>query len=660
MRNLAAAFLSLIQTPCIGFPLTLALGVSLVWIRRRARYKANMLSTLVIEARGRLYKRRHFLDTLEFIRDNLYYPSTYSVMVPLCLVVLVVCFEAWTTRKLDLEDSHRLSSLIAVEGGLAAVVFPLAIFLIELTGERSETGIKKSEVVLRESFLFPTVMFVLFCLLGFSVLTKVAAGWILIVLTALGSAWVLFKVIRLLLDDHRVIASGRQVLKDKVRRSIHLAIDERIGNNILMMKLKELGVSPGFFGIDDERDDLCVFRASKGGMVSDVNLERLREFVGEIPVRQVLPKPGEIPAEEEFQDGTGRPEIQFTVRRGVRVAEGESAILAVKKTGEVEKLDQRMLAGIAGEVIEVGAGETYEEVLRAELSRLKDFTLAAIEEKKTGSLRVAIDHYVAVTEAFLEELERCQGVYSSKAAAEELGNIFGRWDEIEDAARDIYEFLERAVSTGNTETAKLVAFLPTKICTRAVKHRDHYLFQRFAGFARYIYEQSRCVADSRLQGFLSDRATQYLKELAEFHIEPQLRRKNHDQDVILDYGDFALELLVVFQSLLKSALDAADQTALDALLAEFREIFQRYLPAQETKNLAYYDEILGQPTLSEVQREGMKSDRERQKSREEVQRRITERKGQIIFGLSSWAVRRWEADPSASNSRLLLTLLNAL
>jgi hypothetical protein len=344
----------------------------------------------------------------------------------------------------------------------------------------------------------------------------------------------------------------------------------------------------------------------------------------------------------------------------VRVTEDESVVLAVKKTDEVEKLDQRSLAAIANEVIEVGSDESYEEVLSAELSRLKDFTLAAIEDRKTGLLKIATDHYVAVTEAFLEELERCHGIYSSKAATEELGNIFGRWDEIEDTARDIYEFLERAVASENTDIARLVAFLPTAICARAVKYRDHYLFQRFAGFANYLYQHSRSVEAPRLREFLSDRATRYLKELADYHIEPQLRRKRLAPDILSDYGDFALELLVVFQSLMKVALDTSDQAALGKLLSEFREIFERYAPDEETSNLTYYDAVLAQPNLSDAQRKDMQAARERQKSREEVQGRIRGRKNQIVFGLSSWAYRRWEAAPSDISRGLLVTLLNAL
>ena len=488
-HNSMTSILGFAQDPLFGLPAVFVLSAVLYRVHRRTKRKAGMLLTLVFEAKQNLFKKPGLIERIKRARDMLYYPSSASVLVPLALVGVVAGIEFLITNRLDLEDRNRLSNLIAVEAGLTAIIFPLAIFIIELTGERSETGVRKSEVVLRESFLFPTVMFVLFSLLAFSFLTKIIAGWSLIILTTGGSVWVLFQIVRLLLDDHRVLVSGRQVLKDKVRRSVHLAIDERIGNNILLAKLKDLGVSPGFFGFDDDREDVVVFRSSKVGTVADVDLGRLREFVQDIPLKAMIPEPGA--AVSEFKpkagDQSGRAEIYFTVQIGRRVSEEDGVVLAVKKTAEVQKKDLRNLAAAANEIVDIRPVENYEQVLRAELNRLKDFTLTAIEEKKTGLLRVAMEHYVAVAEAFLEELARCSGNYSSKVATEELGNIFGRWDEIEDTARDVYEFLERAVVSKNADSVRQVAFLPTAICSRAIKFRDHYLFQRFSGYATILY-----------------------------------------------------------------------------------------------------------------------------------------------------------------------------
>lgn len=170
---------------------------------------------------------------LSLFISQLYYPTASKFIF--LIITLIAIFGIgnkclWTPY----ENAEFYRSLVPIQTGVVALIFPIMIFIIGFSGNKLASGVNLSEVLLRESFLFPVGVIGLFFLVNliWARSSYVVVGQI--VLSALMYAVVLFRIIRILLNDKRLLEKSKELLKDKLRRSIEKTIEERLGNNILI------------------------------------------------------------------------------------------------------------------------------------------------------------------------------------------------------------------------------------------------------------------------------------------------------------------------------------------------------------------------------------------------------------------------------------------
>lgn len=589
----------------------------------------------------------------------LYYPSEWSVAVPCALVGVSVLLLDWWARTNNC-DSNTLANLIALESGLTTIIFPLILFIIESTGDRSEIGVKKSEVILKDSFLFPVAISALAALFGFAFIKTQAAAIAILILTTGTSMFALYRIVKLLLDDYRLTIAGRELLKDKVRRSIDKAIKERLANNILAKQQDALGIK--FFSLGREEDDSAlVFDTDRRGEVVDVDLGILREFATLVQ-RFYAPAIGTpaAPEAEVSEDSRSRedaPVVYFLGRPGAVISDRRRGVLAVDKLPGLQAGQQKALAELARRAVITGESENFAKVLRTEVNKLKSFMLSAIAERHTGSIEIAVEHYKAIAEAFLEELAKINSTYSSERAREEISSLMGGWSEVDFLDEDVHEFISRAAETDSVDVIHEVSYLPVTIAITALKTGDHYVFRRFIKYCKDFYLTAYQVPEGRVRGFLLDRSRRNLREVSDYFIEPELLRKKIEVERLESYRDFALEVLLVFQSLAKAAMDRRDVAGLPAIVGDINSLLTRFHPDSGTHALYYIDAALASQDISEARRAELTRIRPLQAAREDAARAIRLRKRQILFGLAAWGLKQFERQPADT---AVIAMLNFL
>jgi len=332
------------------FGIAVALACALVYIRRQKKVKEGRLSALVDAARKRMVAELPFYTRALKALHSLYYPSTASLAAPCVLVACLVLVDRIASFWIGSADLARLANLIAVEAGLTTIVFPLIVFIIETTGDRSEMAVKKSEVLLKESFLFPVTICALAALAGFSLIRTKYMAFGLLALTTGTSMWTLYQIVRLLLNDYWLMISGRRLLQDKVRRSIWHAINERLGNNILGEKLKEMNVKFYSFGFSDDREAAKTFRSDGKGYVADVDFNRLMEFIAELPAARPGADISDRTRSKADIEEKG-PTIYFAARLGAALNESHNAVVSVERFPEIGEAQQKVLESIAKQIV---------------------------------------------------------------------------------------------------------------------------------------------------------------------------------------------------------------------------------------------------------------------------------------------------------------------
>jgi hypothetical protein len=132
------------------------------------------------------------------------------------------------------------STLWQVQAGIAGAALPFLLLVIEFSKDESYATLRSSEVLIRQTFIFPVT-----CLaLGGAIKIGVDTVWyatpgmfgvdlVIFVLTVGGTLYAYAKAMQLMSSRTRMRREALGVLKDRLAVSIDASIDGRIGNNVL-------------------------------------------------------------------------------------------------------------------------------------------------------------------------------------------------------------------------------------------------------------------------------------------------------------------------------------------------------------------------------------------------------------------------------------------
>mgnify|MGYP001561337263 CR=1 FL=1 len=597
--------------------------------------------------------------------SQLYLPSKPSALV-LLFISVVMFFVARMkipnalmgvigSEEISFLQGNHYQNLIAISAGIGTVIFALIIFIAE--GLRDDT--ERARVLLKESWLYPLSALGIITLLVF-VWGNVTFGSVLVVvLFATFAIFSISRIIRILLNRSLFLKKEQELFKDRVKRSIGEALRLRVGNNIYLKNLEEDGFNIDYSIFSEDKEEYLTINLTELGIITDINFceldflfNRLEEFANNNDLsfklkeasRSVDQKSLEVDTDfSETETKKKSPSKGYLLKKLGDELNGErqEVLIIPKKIIDSEKTENE-ITKLAKAVFEVTSkpSESLNEQLRDELNRKKDSAIESLRTGKTGKLQEVADLYISVAESFLEIIKEIGGGYSQAEARKERGAIIGGWDEVRWISRDLYSLLNEAVKTENKEAISILSYIPIAISIKAIKSSDHFVFQEFVRFQVTLYVLSTEVKDQKIKDFLLDRSWRYLKEMADFYIESELDKPKRTPEELKRYIDFGVDIMQIFQGLLKESFSRDDTQSFDLFIKAVSKLFDRFKPSETYPSAEDYEGFLKRENIGSTEKEEIKNKQARQQVLEDLEKSITKRKSEMLFGISAWVLAK--------------------
>jgi hypothetical protein len=593
--------------------------------------------------------------------EQIYLPSWQSVVTVLffgAVLFLLAHVEKFRPffSSLPFQNSDHYQNLIAIHAGIGTIIFALLIFVAESL--RDDETKDRARVLLRESFLFPLsvaeiVGFFIFVWGDVNVWATVPL--IVVAILTIASLW---RLLLVLLSKARFSKKRLQLLKDRVRKSINLAIVERFGNTILLNSLgegkTELKYYP--FSLDDENSTHHVFYADRIGVVTNIRLDKLDKFA-KLVEKNANEKGFSFyedkvkPVSKEATSGAGISEGEVTKlvhadhqylskKFKDTVDEDSQVLLAVDKRCVTDQTVIKELSTLAREIFTIKKEDNFSEEIKLEINGLTDQFIAAIEAKKIGKIEELAKTYFGLADSFLEAINACGGGYNYEQARKERGAFFGGWNEVRWLSDSIREILVKATQTHDREIIREVAYMPVHIATKAIKLGDQYVYQEFLTFPPFLYWLSNKEQQEDVKELMIDRSWRHLKEMSDYYIEHELKRKARDVQTIEKYKEYTIPIFTAFQNLLKAAFDKRQIDDFSEFIGKFSSLYGdleedfRFPRAEHLR----FDLERTSDSRSKVE---LEKKIEIQEARESAAKDIKERKNQVIFGITAWIFEQY-------------------
>lgn len=599
---------------------------------------------------------------------RLYYPSFKSFFVIFIIVVffsllaylkqILYCFgcqniDFFLFKSLSV-DSNYYQNLIAIHAGIGAIIFALVIFIAESL--RDDEAKDKARVLLKESYLFPLAVAEILIFFIFIWGDVTLLSIIPVILMGLFTILSLSRMISVLLSRYRFAQKRAQLLREQIDKSIDLAIDERIGNNILFSKLDGKKIKLKFypFSIDNVQNYYC-FYSEKIGIVSDINLKKLEE-IARIIDEEARGKGFSFSEEKDIKvevDGGNEVQIPKTMDMKINnnryllkkfhdsVDKERNMLICIDKNliKDNQKIDE--LESLVGSAFVIKPTNNFDEEIRREIFGVKDQFITGILNKHIGKVDELIELYVNLADGFLEHMAKCGGVYSAEQAREERQSLFLGWEQVKWLSTDIRELYEEAMKSKDRNIMGKVGYLPFQIARRSIEMHDHYLFQEFIWFAELLYEYAVKESEADIKYFLVDRTWRWPKEICLFDIESKLLKENLNIQELQSLKDYAIHVFIIFQNLLKRSFDSKDINSFELFLKATQELFSRYKPSNSSRNTETIRCQLDNLSLSAKERSELEGASEDQSFNGSIQKQIEMKRNQMVFGLASWILDQY-------------------
>lgn len=633
-------------------------------------YKQLQEESLVYRANKEI--KKHLEDkTLGLKRwiEQLYYPSWVSVMTVVVATAILFCLAHITIphmQMLSFDDSNHFQNLIAIHSGIGAVIFALLIFVAESL--RDDDTKDRARVLLRESFLFPLtvleiLVFFVFCWWDVNALSLLSV--ILVAVLTIASLW---RLLAVLLNKSKFNAKRLGLLQDRINQEIDSAVEERYANNILLQGLGEekieLNYNPFTFE-GEEVNGRYLFNSEKSGTITDIRLDKLREFADILEIeankkgfsfyKNKVKKGNETAGVEGVVAQTSITSLQQKDKEYLHkkyhdaVEEEHKLLMSVDSSVVNDPIVLAKLAKLVKDIFVIKQIDNFSEEIRLDIAGLRDQFIAAIVEEKNGKVEDLAKMYISLAENFLKAISKHGGGYSYEQAKKERGDWFGGWNEIKWLVDDITEIYRKAVKSGDHTIIRTVAYLPIAIAIRAINYGDQYVYQEFLRFPAMLYWLSLNEQNPDLKKFMVDRSWRHLKEMSDYYIENQLRRKASKPEEIEKYAEFATPLFGAFQNLMKTAFEKKDTQAFNEFLDSFTKMYERFesdqgFTSEHIRNqIQWTDDPEGKKILEEKLA--------LQVARDKVSEDIERKKRQVIFGLCAFILDKYKLNPSDTDLR---------
>ncbi|RYE08105.1 MAG: hypothetical protein EOP22_14975 [Hyphomicrobiales bacterium] len=496
----------------------------------------------------------------------------------------------------SIEDQDgRVSSLVTgAFGALAVVVIALVVLVAESI--RDDTDQERKRILLRLSLLWPLGLLATLIPIGF---LWISTSRIVIVMELVVAGLTIYAFSRLIANLLNPVLRERQrvaFLEGRVRNIVRQSARERIANNVLAetvgstKPVSTFTLASSRSWIESDSQSLIFIDAPKSGRLVDVQLEELKKLGDRIdwitrthfgvslletgPTRPLAALVGSaVPRPYEFKKAYFLKRFGDEVPdRSLFVPDGRT-ILAFP--AEIAQRPDAMaeIETSLPHIFRFSAEEASSTIFRRELQATKDEMVSAISAQAVSKVDELRTVYLKVAEQFLETLGELGGGYSADQARHERSALSGEWDEVGWLRTDISELAAVALRSDSTTIAGKVGYLPFAIATRAVRARDHLLFQQFLSFATHEYFLARQIQNPHVRSFMLERTWRWTTEVADFFVEKLITSQESTIDDVNNGMEFALHVIRTFQDLLKEAGDHDDPAYFDDVFTQFSGVF---------------------------------------------------------------------------------------
>jgi len=219
-----------------------------------------------------------------------------------------------------------------------------------------------------------------------------------------------------------------------------------------------------------------------------------------------------------------------------------------------------MLCRVAASIercFDIGTERSYSETVQYALTNLRDFALAAIREKRPGSLARVATIYVQLGSEFLRELQDRGDGFTLDQAQSESRSLFEGWRDVDWIRENLEDLLSMSLNSGDRDIVETVLHIPVNLMAEAIKYGDLYVFNSFRSYPSMIYRYVACEKAQQNRTYLIDHCHRQLSDICNYVLVARLRTMD-PQLPPRRLVEFAVASLLTFQELLVQSLLARD------------------------------------------------------------------------------------------------------
>lgn len=301
-----------------------------------------------------------------------------------------------------------------------------------------------------------------------------------------------------------------------------------------------------------------------------------------------------------------------------------------------------VLSRFAGNIescFEIVNEQSHSDNVKYALTNLKDSAIAAIREKRTGSIERVTSIYIRLGEEFLRELQVRGTSFTLDEALIESRSLFEGWTDVVWIHSHFEDLLTMSLQSGDRDIVDVVLQIPASLLAESIKCGDLYVFNTFRSYPLAFYRQLSHATDDAYRRYLISRSHQYLSEICNYVLMARLRTNDPRSPGPKRLVEFAIGVLLTFQDLLVLALYSGDLESFRAfhltalMLLPWTGDFDG--PPSTASLIAWLDQPISPEKRDEIQRE-----LQFRQERENQLLHFNARKSEMMFGIASLAFER--------------------
>jgi hypothetical protein len=192
--------------------------------------------------------------------------------------------------------------------------------------------------------------------------------------------------------------------------------------------------------------------------------------------------------------------------------------------------------------------------LAGELILNRDMILRAVNNQESETVEDLLHHYKDLIEAFLQATASF-GIHFTQESAPKWMSPFSDWKLISIIFDQYRSVVPIFLQSSDFNMTSLFLKFPIGLMDLACFYRDHLIYQQFAGLYQLIYYRSRELLVTKQKESVINYFEHLLIDHRRFTLVRRLKRNGNDLQELSEIKSYFEDLLVVWNSLLKEALD---------------------------------------------------------------------------------------------------------